>query len=216
MIVYHMSDTLKVGEELTPDYKKYWELTKPFVLALERGRESFYGAYFAAKHMDEVLDRFGMADLRTDCDKWAAEGVFEYVRRHEFPDCCCRLRGNYYFDDIASCRGLYEADWGRAPAEERAKIRLFEVELSEADAVRHDMRFFDLAYDDIWERGDVENTLRYARSYFSGESTPDPVWEIVSDRAAVALRDVTGLLRPEDAENLLHGAENGQNGNQNR
>ena len=195
MIVYHMSDTLRVGMELTPDHKNYFKLAEPFALALERGRESFYGAYFAARHMDEVLDRFGMADLKTDCDKWAAEGVFEYVRRREFPRCCCRLGGNYYFDTVEACRRLYERDWGRASEEERAKIRLFEVELSETDLTRHDMRFFDLAYDDLWERGDIENTLKLARSYFSGESTRDPVWEIVSDRAAAALRDVTELLR---------------------
>lgn len=195
MIVYHMSDTLIEGGELTPDYKKYWVLAEPFILALEKGRESFYGAYFAARHMDEVLDRFGMADMQTDCDKWAAEGVFEYVRRREFPRCCCRLRGNYYFDGIDSCRKLYEVDWGRASEEERAKIRVFEVELSETDVTRHDMRFFDMAYDDLWERGDIENTLTFARSYFSGESTRDPIWEIVSDRKAVALRDVTGLLK---------------------
>lgn len=195
MIVYHMSDTLKAGAELTGNYKKYWELTEPFVQALERGRECFYGAYFAAKFMGEALDRFGMADMQTDQVKWAAEGIFEFVRRREFPDCCCRLRSNYYFDDLDACRELYELDWGRASQEERAKIRLFEVELSAGTVTSHDMRFFDLAYDGIRERDDMENAFRCARSYFSGERTEHSVMELLSDRRAVALRDVTELLR---------------------
>ena len=118
MRVYHMSDTLCLGAELSVNYKKYWELTEPFVQALERSEDCFYGAYFAAKFMRESLYRFGMADMQTDYIKWAAEAVFEVVRRREFPQCCCRLKGNYFFDDLSSCRELFAIDWGKAPEEE--------------------------------------------------------------------------------------------------
>ena len=200
MKVYHMSDTLRLGGELSVNYKKYWELTEPFVQALERSEDCFYGVYFAAKFMRESLDRFGMADMQTDYVKWAAEAVFEYVRRQEFPGRCCRLKCNYFFDDIASCRELFEIDWGKASEEERLKIRLFEIELSAETADRLDMRLFDEAYDDLWETDDITRIVDLARRYFAGESTGHPVWEIASDRKAVAVRDVSEYLLSETSQ----------------
>ena len=195
MKVYHMSDTLCLGTELSVNFKRSWELAEPFVQALERSDECFYGAYFAAKFMREALDRFGMADMQTDCVKWAAEAVFEQVRRREFPLRCCRLKGNYFFDELASCRELFEIDWGKASEEERAKIKLFEIELSAETADRLDMRLFDEAYDDLWETNDITHTAAFARRYFSGGSTEQPIWELISDRRAVAVRDLSEYLK---------------------
>lgn len=194
MKVYHMSDTLRLGMELSPNYKKNWELAEPFARALARSADCFYGAYYAAQFMGEALDRFGMAGMQTDHVKWAAEGVFEYVRQREYPQCCCRLKCSYYFDDLSSCRELFELDWGKAPEEERAKIRLFEIDLSAETVSRHDMRLFDEAYDSLWEEGDITHPIRCARRYFSGEHTARPVWEIASDRRAVAIRDLSEFL----------------------
>ena len=188
MKVYHMSDTLKPGEELINNYKKYSELAEPFIQALERGEECFYGMYFAAKFLREALGRFGLKDMQTDCVKWAAEAVFEHVRRTEFPQCCCRLKCSYYFEDIDSCRRLFEEDWGSASPKERAKIRLFEVELDDEAPQRFDMRLFDDAYDCMWETEDVNKVSDFARRYFSGGSTQEPVWEIASGGRGTAGR----------------------------
>lgn len=195
MKVYHMSDTLRLGMKLTPDFKRYWDLTQPFVQALERGEDCFYGMLFAVKFMGESLDRFGMSDMQTDYVKWATEGVFEYVRKREYPQCCCRLKSHYFFDDISACRELFKIDWGRAPKEERAGIRLFEIELSDSNVHRHDMRLFDRAYDDLCETDNIANVIECARRYFSGGHTEHPIWEIVSDQNAVAVCDVTEKLR---------------------
>ena len=195
MKVYHMSDTLCLGAELSLNYKKYWELSEPFVQALERSEDCFYGAYFAAKFMSESLDRFGMADMQTDYIKWGAEAVFESVRRREFPQRCCRLKCNYFFDELSACRELFKIDWGKASEEERAKIRLFEIELSAETADRLDMRLFDEAYDDLWETDDIAHTAVLARRYFLGGSTAHPIWELVSDRKAVAVRDLSEYLK---------------------
>lgn len=195
MKLYHMSDTLKPGMELSNNFKRNWELTEPFVQALERSKDCFYSVYFSAKFMSESLKRFGMADMQTDYVKWAAEGVFEVVRRREFPRCCCRLKSNYYFDSISACRKLYEIDWGKAPEDERAKIRLFEVELSASEVCRHDMRLFDEAYDDLWDHDNISRTIDFARRYFSGEQTEQAIWEIVSDKKAVTVSDLTEYLR---------------------
>ena len=198
MKVYHMSDTLCLGMELSNNYKRYWELTEPFVQALERSKECFYGAYFAAKFMRESLSRFGMADMQTDYVKWATEAVFECVRRAEFPQRCCRLKCSYFFEDIISCRELFEVDWGKASAEERAKIKLFEIDLSAETVDRLDMRLFDEAYDDLWETNDITHAVCFARRYFSGDSTEQPVWEIASDGKAVAIRDLSEYLPRRD------------------
>lgn len=194
MKVYHMSDTLSLGTELSPNYKKYWELTEPFLQALEKSEECFYGVYFASKFMSEALDRFKMADMQTDYVKWATEGIFEYVRQKEYPQCCCRLMSNYYFDNIPSCLKLYKDDWGRESEEERAKIKLFEVELFSEDIQRYDMRLFDEAYDNLYEENDIKKTINYARKYFSGNKSESPVLEIVSDKKAVVIRDLSNLL----------------------
>lgn len=38
MKLYHMSDTLKLGDVLTPDFKKTMPLVQPFIQALEKAR----------------------------------------------------------------------------------------------------------------------------------------------------------------------------------
>ena len=42
MILYHMSDTLKLGDEMALDFKKTMNLAQPFVQALEQSQDCFY------------------------------------------------------------------------------------------------------------------------------------------------------------------------------
>lgn len=194
MKVYHMSDTLPLGAALTPDYKGSMELVAPFVQALERSEDCFYAMLFNAQYLRAVLGKFGQKSMATNYAKWAAEGVFEYVRRREFPACCCRITGHYFFADIRSCQELFSVDWGGAPAEERSRIRLYEVELEDDAPQKRDMRMYDEAFDALWERSDLPAALECARRYFRGEATAAPVWELLSDKKAVAVRDLTRLL----------------------
>ena len=60
---------------------------------------------------------------------------------------------------------------------------------------KRDMRIFDEAYDAIWEREDVHAVLNCARWYFAGEASAEPVWEILSEKPAKAVRDMTDYLR---------------------
>ena len=85
-------------------------------------------------------------------------------------------------------------DWGQASEEERAKIRLYQVELDDDAPARLDMRLFDEAFDAMWDREDLETALSCARRYFRGEASPEPVWELLSAGKAVAVRDLTHLL----------------------
>lgn len=194
MRVYHMSDTPPLHAALTSDYKGSMELVEPFVQALERSEDCFYGMLLNAKYLRAALGKLGLKDMATNYTKWATEGIFEFVRRHEFPGCCCRITGSYFFEDIDSCRQLFLIDWGNAPAQERSRIRLYEVELADSAAQERDMRLFDEAFDAMWEREDIPAAFACARRYFRGECTRAPVWELLSSQHALAVKDITPCL----------------------
>ena len=102
MIVYHYSQTLKEGDRLEPGHVDYMDLCEPFIKALERSRDCFIGMLLSGKYMFAVLNRL---DRRcwADYAKWATEGLFEFVRKTEFPQCVSRLHCSYF------CIGLDDA-----------------------------------------------------------------------------------------------------------
>lgn len=193
MILYHMSDTLCVGDVLKRDFKDNLSLAEPFVKALSVSEECFNSVFLSAKYLRASLKKFGLCDMQTDHIKWAAEGIFEYIRRAEFPKLPCRLTGSYFFDSIENCRELFEEDWGSASEEERSKIRLFEVELNDSAPRKFDMRLFDEAYDLLWENENPAEIIPIARKYFSGEIIGTA--EILSEAPARVIRDITEQLR---------------------
>ena len=194
MKVYHMSDTLQLGMSLQRDYKKNMELTLPFVQALERSEDCFYAMFFNAKYLRAVLGKFGMKDMATNYTKWAVEGVFEYIRRTEFPESCCRLTIHYFFDNLASCRELLAIDWGETSEEEPDQNKHYEVDLDDAHPQKRDMRLFDEAFDAVGENENVAPAFDCARRYFSGVGSKNPAWEMLSDKNAVAVKDITDQL----------------------
>lgn len=194
VIVYHMSDTLKLGESLTVDFKEQAELAEPFAQALEHGQDCFYSVYLAGKYVRAVLRKFKLREWSNHV-KWSVEGAFEYIRRTEFPEICSRLQGNYYFDDLEYAKILYKVDWGEASQEEREQIRLFQVELDEAKPLKLDMRLYDKGFNAMWEKDDIATVLECARQYFSGGQSSEPIWEILSGAPAKAVADLTHCLR---------------------
>ena len=70
------------------------------------------------------------------------------------------------------------------------------MEVDDPAPQRRDMSVFDEAYDAI-ERQELDAALAAAERYFRGEASAGPVWEILSDRPAKAVQDLTHLLRPE-------------------
>ncbi len=194
MIVYHMSETLQLGGILQADYQDKMELVQPFVQALERGTDCFYAMVLSAKYVRAVMRKSGMREWSNHA-KWSVEGAFEYIRKTEFPQCCSRINCNYFYDSLPYCKRLFDYDWGDEPKEVRDAIHLFEVELKDESPWRFDMHLFDEAYD-VMEGGEnILKVLDCARSYFAGESSMEPVWELMSDKPAKAVRDITGYLR---------------------
>ena len=198
MQVYHLSDTLSLGGTVTPDYKRNAALAEPFVKALERGETCFWATVYSTQFLSESLEKFGMADMQTDWDKWACEGVFEYIRRREFPEAPPRLQAGYYFQRLEDCIELFAVDWGKASAEERARIHLYRMDLADEHPSLFDMRLFDAAYDLLWEREDLPALMGIARQYFRGEGSEHPVWELLSTGTGRAVEDLSHLLHPRE------------------
>lgn len=194
MIVYHYSPTLRAGDRLDPGHQHLLTLCEPFVQALSYSRDCFYGMLFNGKYMFAVMDRSHLREW-ADYGKWATEGVFEYVRKKEFPRCVSRLQCTYFCTDLDDVRRMYMEDWGEEEEAERAKVHLFEVEVDADRLERRDIALFDAAYDAIHDAQDLDAALRYARLYYQGECLADPNWEYLSDEKALAVRDVTHLLK---------------------
>ena len=192
MILYHMSNTLAEGKELTPDYKKNSTLVEPFVKALDISVEMFRILILNAGYFGSVLEKYNLSGMPAHEIKWGTEGIFEYVRRKEFPGQIGRIRCNYFYPDLQLCGELYYEDWGQAPEEERAKIRLYEAEV-EGRTAAYDMRLFDEAFDILCEgttAADIERCMELAGKYFRGEKSASPIMEILSDGTAVIKREL--------------------------
>lgn len=194
MRLYHISQTLKLGDALSPGHQRLSDLAEPFLQGLARGTDCFCAMLLNGKYMFAVMNRSGLREW-ADYAKWATEGLFEYVRRRSFPEAVSRLNCVYYYDDLADSKRLYEEDWGEETPEEQEKVRLYEIELEDPTPQRRDMSVYDEAYDAI-ERLDLDAAVAAAERYFRGEASAEPVWEILSDKPARADRDLTHLLRP--------------------
>ena len=194
MILYHMSQTLKLGDEMKPDYQKNMKLVQPFIQALEQSEDCFYGMVLNGKYLYAVLSKFKLWEW-SDYAKWATEGAFEFIRKTEFPDSYGRMASNYFYDDLPNCKKLYEYDWGCESEEEQLKVHLWEVDVDDVAPQRRDMNIYDEAYNAMSEKQDVKLVLSCARRYFAGEQTAEPVWEIMSDKPAKVVKDISEYIR---------------------
>ena len=196
MIVYHMSETLKLGDRLEPDHQRTEALCRPFIQALERSEDCFAAMVLNGKYLFAVLDKSGLREW-ADYAKWATEAAFEFVRAREFPERVSRLHCCYYYDSLENAKKLFNYDWGWASDEERAHVHLYEIKLEDAEPDRRDMCLYDSAYDAMAQRQDVDFVLRNARRYYAGERSAVPVWELLSAAPAQAVRDISRELRAE-------------------
>ena len=197
MILYHISDTLQLGEMMSQDYKKNMELVIPFVQALKRSEDCFFAMLLNSKLLKSIFGKFGMRDMQTNYVKWATEGIFEYIRITEFPESYSRMLSNYFYDNISDIKRLYEVDWNMKEKPERFNFHVYEIELEDEAPQKRDMLLFDEAFEAIWDNDDLHTAITCARRYFAEEHTATPVWEIMSDKPAKAVKDITVVLHRE-------------------
>ena len=194
MTVYHMSQTLVLGENMKNDFEKKAEYTLPFVHALEIGMDFFCDVAANGQAKKLLPDQLIHLD-RSEYIKWCVEGVFEFVRKEEFPNCPSRINCKYFFDDLENFKILYEAGWKQEPEEKRAKLHLYEIELDEEPLQKFDMCIYDKAYDAMAQKQYIAAVLSCARRYFSKAQSETPIWEIMSDRPAKAVKDISSFLK---------------------
>lgn len=193
MAVYHMSQTLKLGDILEADRDHKAVVCQAFIQALERSEDCFYGMVLNGKYLYAVLEKSGLWEW-ADYAKWATEGAFEFVRKTEYPHSYSRLKSNYFYDDLTNCKKLFAYDWGNEPEEDQQLVHLYEIEVEDSDLQKRDMRLYDKAYEVMSESQDVQVVLDCARKYFSGEHSETPIWEILSEKPAKAIKDITSVL----------------------
>ena len=194
MIVYHYSQTLKEGDRLEPGHLDLTDLCEPFIKALERSRDCFFGMLLNGRYMFAVLDRSGLR-FWADYAKWATEGLFEFVRRTEFPDSVSRLHCSYFCTCIEDAIVAFNEGFGEEDEEEQEKVHLFEVEVPEGSLQMRDLSVYDAAYDALNDDQDADAAIELARKYFSGGHGDEPNWEYLSAGDAVAVKDVSYFLR---------------------
>jgi len=179
MKLYHYSVSYKSGDSLKNDYNGHYALSEPFILALEKGMNTFTAVYLSALYTARELRSL---KLRTyeNCQKDAVEAIFEYVRRTEYPSAVSRLNCVFYcetreeavkyaLDDCIDC-GDFTKD----------EVALLEVEADESRVARYDQTFYNEAYESA-QNHSFEKVFECARSYYSGTISDNPLIEILAD-----------------------------------
>ena len=83
MLLYHISQTLRPGDRMTPDYRRSRPLAAPFLEALERSEDCFYGMLLNGAYLYAVLEKSGLRQW-ADYVKWAAEACSSTFAKRSF------------------------------------------------------------------------------------------------------------------------------------
>ena len=193
MKLYHTSDSLQLGEKLNPEFHGHRWLMEPFLEALRRSEDCFYGMMLGQQYLYYLFQRQKWANWSVT-PKHPTEAVFEYIRQTEFPEHASRISSNYFYDDLNLCKYFYHITWSRDDEEYRQRVHMYEIETDQNSLTKRDMRLYDMGLEAIRDRMDIQAAKDAARRYFAGEQTDDPVWEYLSEQEAVAAVDVTHLL----------------------
>ena len=166
-----MSQTLQVGDKLKAGYKRNEIRCREVISTLEQSEQCLETTIAPMKLQGDEWREYV---------KWCVEGIFEFIRETEFSFLPSRLNCSYYFDNIEYYKVLYEAGWALKSEEEKP--------------TKYDMLLFDEAFDVMLNTKNIKGVVECARKYFSGECSNDPVWEIMSDKPAIATKDITEIL----------------------
>lgn len=190
MRLFHYSvDSYKGGEALLNDYSKHYQFAEPYILALQKGRETFDSVFLSTMYLSrEVYDLKLRKCLNYQKD--AVEGIFEYVRQTEFPnESVSRLGCVYYCDTLEEAMAYMKDDCISNDLFTRDQIAILEVEVEDSRVRRYDQEYYNQAADAI-EKNDVDIVFELARSYFNENRTEHPLIEILSDGENHIVREI--------------------------
>lgn len=190
MILYHYSVDSYTGDpSLINDYGGHFRFTEPMLLALERGRETLYGAFYAAMYFSRELCDMKLRKYE-NYKKDAVEAVFEYVRRTRFADdSVSRQICVYYCDSIDTAKAYMYDDCLADGNFQKEQVKLLEVEVDATRVYRYDQTFYNRAIEAA-ERGDIDAAFSLAERYFAKERSETPLIEILSDGENHVLREI--------------------------
>lgn len=193
MIAYHYSVSYQEGA-LENDHRKNLLLAEPYIRALENGSAVFSAMLLWGMYRDRWERR--EHNRKFEYAKDALEGVFEYIRKTEFPgNSICRLNCVYGCTSLEEAHKLAALDWGDS-LEDPAALKFLELELNPERTAVYDQSFYNTAYDrmvDYHGDADLQVVMELARQYFSGEKGENYLPEILSDGETRVLQIQTGL-----------------------
>ena len=91
MKVYHISQTLQVGDKLKAGYKRNEIRCREVISTLEQSEQCLETTIAPMKLQGDEWREYV---------KWCVEGIFEFIRETEFSFLPSRLNCSYYFDNI--------------------------------------------------------------------------------------------------------------------
>jgi len=181
MILFHYSvDSYQGGDTLYNDYKNLFRFAEPFILALERSEDCFWSTYFSAMSYSRDLCALGLRK-RENYLKDALEGIFEYVRKHEFNDrSVSRIHCVYYCREKDEAISFLKDDCIDSGEFSVDQVKLLEVEVEDKSIFEYDQSFFNEAEGIIEKERNLEKVFELARKYYSLDRTDAPLIEVLS------------------------------------
>ncbi|MBR1781549.1 MAG: hypothetical protein IJ751_09135, partial [Oscillospiraceae bacterium] len=178
MILYHYSvDSYSGAPKLANDYKNQYRFAAPFLLALEKNEDCFWSTYFACMYYSRELCALGLRK-HENYVKDAVEGIFEFIRIHEFSHrSVSRIGCVYYCQSEAEAVSYLKDDCIDNGDFTVEQVKLLEVEVEDDSVFCYDQSYFNEAITAMEQRQDLQEAFTLARQYFSLERSAEPLIE---------------------------------------
>lgn len=182
MVLYHYSvDSYQSGPALINDYKKQFRFAEPFLSALEKGESCFWCVFFSAMFYSRELCALGLRK-HENYIKDAVEGIFEHIRRTEFPGrSVSRISCVYYCESKEEALRYLKDDCIDNGDFTTERVKLLKVEVDGKTVFRYDQTFFNEACDVMENERDLQKAASLAKRYFASEQSGEPLPEILAD-----------------------------------
>ncbi len=195
MILYHYSvDSYQGGGKLIPDFKNNFRFAEPFLLALEKDEGCFWSVYYAAMAYSRELCALGLRK-HENYVKDAAEGIFEWVRRHRFPNgSVSRIGCVFYCESIEEAISYLRDDCIESGDYTYGQVKLLEADVEDSRVFRYDQTFFNRAVDALERGRELAPVTALAGSYYAMDRSDEPCIEVLSDGKNRVVRELP--IRP--------------------
>ena len=182
MVLYHYSvDSYRGGSSLINDYKKQYRFAEPYLLALQKSEDCFWAVFYSNMAVSRELCALKLRKYENYV-KDAVEGIFEFIRLRDFPECSASRVGCVYYCETKEEAVAYLRedclDSGDFSADQ---VKLLEVMVADERVFRYDQAFYNRAIEVMEHSCDLHEVFSLAGRYFSQKRSDAPIVEILSD-----------------------------------